>query len=455
MDIKSRFSEESLKEIERILSKKDNKSIVLKATFDENELIQKPVFLVENKKRELENIVFHFKRDEVYIRIAKTAQLYPSDMELEIAEELYNKKNVAFCILSKNLDDFYFVQDIDRVNLCPVDIEKYFDREGLLSQNIDNFEYREEQKEMALAIQEGINKNQKVIVEAGTGTGKTLAYLIPAIKWAIENQKKIIIATNTINLQEQLLTKDIPIIKSIIKENFSYALVKGRNNYICKRLFNEISIKGNLDMDLFSSEQKEELRHILSWGNKTDTGDKAELPFEVSSDIWELVQSSTELCIGKKCPFRSECFYMKTRREKLDANILISNHHIFFADLNVRANTDFDAEYLILPKYDMVIFDEAHNIESVARSYFSIEISKYSFTRLLNRIYSKTKKRRQKPALNRLEESIEEKKIENMAVYTLTLEKLKEATQILQTIGDEYFEEIRQIFDTGDRKSVV
>ena len=207
-------------------------------------------------------------------------------------------------------------------------------------------------------------------------------------------------------------------------------------------------------MDLFSSEQKEELRHILSWGNKTDTGDKAELPFEVSSDIWELVQSSTELCIGKKCPFRSECFYMKTRREKLDANILISNHHIFFADLNVRANTDFDAEYLILPKYDMVIFDEAHNIESVARSYFSIEISKYSFIRLLNRIYSKTKKRRQKPALNRLEESIEEKKIENAAVYTLTLEKLKEATQILQTIGDEYFEEIRQIFDTGQENGV-
>ena len=108
-------------------------------------------------------------------------------------------------------------------------------------------------------------------------------------------------------------------------------------------------------------------------------------------DVWELVQSTTELCLGKKCPFRKECFHMKTRMKKMEADILISNHHVFFSDLNVRAETDFDSEYLILPRYDMVIFDEAHNIESVARSYFSVEVSKISFTRLLHRIYQKKK----------------------------------------------------------------
>lgn len=454
MDIKSRFSEESLNEIKKILEENNYKSIILKANFDENELIQNPVFLIENKKRELENIISKFKRDEVFIRIAKTNLLYPSDAELEVAEDLYSKKNVAFCILSNKLDDFYFVQDIDRVNLNHIDIIPYFEKNGLLSQKIKDFEYREEQRNMAEFIQKGINENRKIIVEAGTGTGKTLAYLIPAIKWVVENQKKIIIATNTINLQEQLLQKDIPLAKTILKDEFSYVLVKGRNNYICKRLFNEISIKGNINLELFSSEQKEQLEYILKWGNKTDTGDKTELPFEVNSEVWELIQSTTELCVGKKCPYRKECFYMKTRREKLEANILISNHHVFFADLNVRANTDFDSEYLILPKYDMVIFDEAHNIETVARSYFSIEVSKFSFSRLISRIYSKSNKRKQKAALNKLEESIDKNNIDNISIYELTLEKLKDAILILQNVGDEYFEELRRAFDNGQENGV-
>lgn len=454
MDIRSRFSEESLKEIGRILQENENKSIILKATFDENELIKNPVFLAENKKKVLENITTNFKREEVYIRVAKGNQLYPSDLELEISEDLYNKKNVAFCILSNKLDDFYFVQDIDRINLDKIDIAPFFEKEGVLAKSIKNFEYREEQKSMALSVQRGINENKKIVVEAGTGTGKTLAYLIPAIKWAIQNQKKIIIATNTINLQEQLLYKDIPIVRSIIDEKFSYALVKGRNNYLCKRLFNEVSIKGNVDLDLFSSESKEQLEHILKWGNKTETGDKSELPFEVNGDVWELVQSTTELCIGKKCPHRKQCFYMKTRREKIDANVLIANHHLFFADLNVRANTDFDSEYLILPKYDMVIFDEAHNIESVARSYFSMEISKFSFNRLVNRIFSKSNKRKQKPALNRLEESVDRVNLENPGIYDLTLENIKDSIQVLQIVAEEYFEELRKVFDNGNENGV-
>lgn len=455
MDISNRFSSDSLIEIRKILEDKKSKSIILKANFDENELIINPLFLSENKKKELNNIYSKFKRDEVYIRVAKGNELYPSDLELELAEELYNKKNVAFCILSNDLEDFYFVQDIDREILSEVDILPYFEKNGILSQKIDNFEYREEQKIMAQSIQKAINQNKKIIVEAGTGTGKTLAYLVPSIKWAIENQKKVIIATNTINLQEQLLNKDIPIVKLLMEQNFSYTLVKGRNNYVCKRLFAEISVKGNIDIDSFNTEQKEQLKYILAWGKKTENGDKSELPFEVNAEIWDLIQSSTELCIGRKCPYRTECFYMKTRRDKMEANILISNHHIFFADLNVRSNTDFDSEYLILPKYDVVIFDEAHNIESVARSYFSVEISKYSFTRLLNRIYTKSSsKKRQESALSKLETSIDKDKLGKESFYVNNLEKLKDSIIVLQGIGNDYFEEVRKVFDNGQEGGV-
>ena len=450
MDIKGRFSEESLQIIKKYLQENNNKSMIFKATFDEDELIQEPFFLSLYKKKNFEETLTKVSKNEVVIRTTKPKQLYPSDLELELSEELYNRKNIAYCLLSSDLDDFYFVQDIDRIFLEDIDIKNYFSKDGILAKEIKGFEYRQEQEEMAQYIQEAINEDRKIIVEAGTGTGKTLAYLIPAIKWAVVNKKKVIIATNTINLQEQLLLKDIPLAKSIIKDEFSYVLVKGRNNYVCKRLFNELALGKNIDIGTFSIEAREQIEYILKWGNKTKTGDKAELPFEVYPDVWELVQSTTELCLGKKCPYRKECFYMKTRMEKMEADILISNHHVFFADLNVRAETDFDSEYLILPRYDMVIFDEAHNIESVARSYFSVEVSKISFTRLLNRIYQrKNKRKKEKSALIRVEDTIDEKDLEDSQQYIDLLNTLKEEISILQNIGDEYFDEIRKIYETN------
>lgn len=450
MDIRGRFSEESLQTIKKYLEEHNNKSMIFKATFDEDEKIQKPFFLSLYKKKSFEETLTKVGKNEVVIRTTKPNQLYPSDMELELSEELYTRRNIAYCLLSSDLDDFYFVQDIDRIFLEEIDIENYFAKDGILAKEIKGFEYREEQEEMAQYIQDAINEDRKIIVEAGTGTGKTLAYLIPSIKWAVTNKKKVIIATNTINLQEQLLLKDIPLAKSIIKDEFSYVLVKGRNNYVCKRLFNELVLGKSIDIETFSMEAREQIEYILKWGNKTKTGDKAELPFEVYPDVWELVQSTTELCLGKKCPYRKECFYMKTRMEKMEADILISNHHVFFADLNVRAETDFDSEYLILPRYDMVIFDEAHNVESVARSYFSVEVSKISFTRLLNRIYQKkNKKKKEKSALIRVEDTVDEKNLEDSEQYIYLLNTLKEEISILQNIGDEYFDEIRKIYETN------
>ena len=447
MNIRDRFSENSLLTIKKYIEENEYKSIILKATFDDNELIQEPFFLCQYKKKNFEEVLSKIKRDEIVIRTTKPNQLYPSDQELEVTEELYNKKNIAYCLLSYELDDFYFVQDIDRVYLEQIDVKDYFSEEGILVRDI-GFEYRKEQEDMAHVVEKSVNENKKLIVEAGTGTGKTLAYLIPAIRWAVENKKKVIIATNTINLQEQLLLKDIPLAKSIIKEDFSYALVKGRNNYVCKRLFNELALGKNIDIETYSIEAREQIEYILKWGHKTKTGDKADLPFEVLPEVWELIQSTTELCIGKKCPYRKECFYMKTRMEKLEADILISNHHVFFADLNVRAETDFDTEYLILPRYDMVIFDEAHNIESVARSYFSVEVSKISFTRLLSRIYQKKSRKKEKSALIRVEESIDDKSLKDTSQYIQLLNSIKEETSILQNISDEYFDEIRKMYDS-------
>lgn len=434
MDIKERFTEEAIEKIKEILEKNNYKSLIMKAHFDENEKVVNPIFISLNKKKDLNNIISKFENNEIFLRTAKSGQLFPSDWEIEYSEEMYSKKNIAFCLISNDCEEYFFFQDIERNILSDIDISNYFTENGIISKTIPNFEYRKEQENMANYVQNSINKNKKIIIEAGTGTGKTLAYLLPAVKWAILNERKVIIATNTINLQEQLINKDIPLIKKILNEDFSFSLVKGRNNYLCKRLFSEI-FSGHSPIEKnnnFSESQKEQLKKIGEWGNKTLTGDKSELSFEVNPEVWELFQSTTEFCLGKKCPYRTSCFYIKNRKEKMEARILISNHHVFFADLNVRSKTDFNSEYLVLPRYDLVIFDEAHNIESVARNYFSLSISRISFTKFVNKICRNNNKNSQKSAMEELKNNglifsdSEQEKIREIESSFLEIKKIAE-----------------------------
>lgn len=316
-----------------------------------------------------------------------------------------------------------------------------------LFHHIPNFEYRKEQLDMMTSIEKALIEDHKIMIEAGTGTGKTLAYLLPTIQWAIQNKKKVICTTNTINLQEQLLLKDLPIAQKIINQDFSYLLVKGRNHYLCKRLFHNFILGNLMDTSNFTTEQKKQFHYLKSWGKMSDSGDKSELPFEVDSEIWESIQSSSEFCQGKRCPFREECFYIKNRILKTNATVIICNHHVFFADLHVRSGVDFDAEYLILPKYDVIVFDEAHNIESVARSYFSLEISRLGFVRMLNQIQGKesSKKRKVLPALETLLASLSQEKRTEKS-FQDTLKSIEEEHLACWNLGNDFFESLANHF---------
>lgn len=319
-----------------------------------------------------------------------------------------------------------------------------------LSHHIPNFEYRQEQLDMMHAIETALEEDKTIMIEAGTGTGKTLAYLLPTISWALQNNKKLVCTTNTINLQEQLLAKDLPIAKQILGKDFSYLLVKGRNNYLCKRLFHNFFQGNQIDLTQLSSEQKKQLDFMKSWGKMTEYGDKAELPFEVDAEIWESMQSSSEFCQGKRCPHREQCFYMKNRAMKASATVIICNHHIFFADLNVRSAVDFDAEYLILPKYDVVVFDEAHNIENVARSYFSLEVSRISFVRMLHQIQNQEvqKKRKISPALDSLLKSLPEA-LQKQEKFQKKLQTIRQEHLKNLELGNQFFEALIQYFSKG------
>ncbi|MFN0277333.1 MAG: ATP-dependent DNA helicase [Pyrinomonadaceae bacterium] len=255
-------------------------------------------------------------------------------------------------------------------------IEKVFGSTGLLAQFHQNYEYREGQIKMAEAIEEAFNKKKHLIVEAGTGTGKTLAYLIPAIGESIRKKKRIVISTGTKNLQEQLMDKDIPFLQKIVPKKFIAAYMKGRSNYACIYRLHKNGDQAVLD----GMDQIDHFRHVVDWSRETKTGDRAELTYLPENlSFWKSINAKGETCIGQKCIDYEPCFITRMRAHADTADIVIVNHHLFFADLNVRGN-QFGK---VIPDYGAVIFDEAHLIEDIAADYFGFQVSNFRIDELV------------------------------------------------------------------------
>ncbi|MGE5575746.1 MAG: ATP-dependent DNA helicase, partial [Syntrophothermus sp.] len=217
-------------------------------------------------------------------------------------------------------------------------------------------------------------------------TGKSLAYLIPAVYWARATGEKVVVSTNTINLQEQLIFKDIPFLQQWLGIDFKAVLVKGRANYVCRR---KLQMALSETLDLFDPQEAVELARLAGWAEDARTGCRSELEQEPSFQLWERVCAESETCLRNDCPFFADCFVTKARKEALEADILVVNHHLFFADVAVRRALGVDAEVAVLPRYRYVIFDEAHNVENVATEYFGCSVSRYQIGQLMGRLLRK------------------------------------------------------------------
>ena len=261
------------------------------------------------------------------------------------------------------------------------EVKKYLDKGGFLSDAIEGFECRPQQIAMAEAVGRVFDSEHHLIVEAGTGTGKSLAYLIPAILWAVKHNKKVVVSTHTKTLQEQLLYHDIPLIHEKLKIPFRYALCLGNENYLSLRRLKRASQAGLFTM----VEEDEQMAAIFDWVNETPTGTKGNLPFEPLPSVWEDVGRQKDLCLGKNCETHNTCFYFKEKKRWFGAHLLIVNHHLFFA--NVASSG------AVLPRFDAVIFDEAQNIEESATSFLGLKISNSYLYYFLDRLYhSRTRK---------------------------------------------------------------
>ncbi|MCK5225318.1 MAG: DEAD/DEAH box helicase family protein [Planctomycetes bacterium] len=273
------------------------------------------------------------------------------------------------------------------------DMQEIFGKGGAVSKLMPNFDYRPQQQEMAEAVNNALRTKKHLVVEAGTGVGKSFAYLLPAIVQACLQEKKVIISTFTITLQEQLINKDIPLLAKVIPFEFTAVLAKGRGNYLCKRRLNfALRKKSELFEGIFGSDSygsggksdNSQLEEISDWADKTKNGSLSDLPFTPAGKIWDAVKSENGNCQNKKCPASRECFYWRARRKIEKANVIIANHALLFSDLALKQQ-----KASVLPDYNCVIIDEAHNIESVAAERFGTSISNYKITLLLNRLYNK------------------------------------------------------------------
>lgn len=255
-------------------------------------------------------------------------------------------------------------------------IEDIFGDNGVLTKKLGAYEFRPEQIDMARAIGGSINKRKHLIVEAGTGVGKSLAYLVPFIYWAVKKNTKFVVSTYTKTLQEQLISKDLPFLHKTLGLDFSFALCVGGQNYLCLRRFEQSQVHG-----MFSSiKEVKEFQKIHDWKMQSKHGLKSELDFEPTSATWGKVCRESDLCFGKRCVFKNDCFYNKAKRKEFKSHILVTNHHLYFANLA--------SDGRVLPNFDAVVFDEAHTLEDIASSYFGIEVSNSRTRYLLDSIHN-------------------------------------------------------------------
>jgi ATP-dependent DNA helicase DinG len=259
------------------------------------------------------------------------------------------------------------------------ELQKVFAPQGVLSQSLQGFEKRPEQVEMALAVARALLDGNHLAVEAGTGIGKSFAYLVPAIKLVCSGAGKVLISTYTITLQEQLIHKDIPFLSEALGCKFSAVLVKGRGNYLCKRRLDFAVRRQQLLFDQFGPE----LDEIRAWAARTKDGSLSDIGFVPNSTVWDTVNSEHGNCQGRKCPHLQKCFYQRARRRADAADIIVANHALMFSDLALKEH-----KASVLPEYKYVIIDEAQNIEHVAEDHFGINISNRQIDFMLGRLYN-------------------------------------------------------------------
>jgi ATP-dependent DNA helicase DinG len=331
------------------------------------------------------------QKGEMLLHNHPSGFLEPSGADLHVAARLHDE-GVGFGIVDNDVTTLYVVVECPRARtlarLDSLDIANLLTESGPVARVLgpSGFEDRPGQRDMAAYIADVYNDGGIALLEAGTGVGKSFAYLVPALEWARANGERTVVSTNTINLQEQLVGKDLPILARAFSTGdraVTFALLKGWRNYLCLSRLEQARAGQE---SLFANERAAELEAIAGWAARTADGSLSDLVEEPSSDVWDAVAAESDLCTRLKCPHFDRCFVFAARRKAAEADVVVVNHHLLASDLAVRIASDNWQEAAVLPPYRRLILDEAHHLEDVAAQHLGTQVSMIGVQRLLGRL---------------------------------------------------------------------
>ena len=391
MDVSKYFSQNVISIMSQAIKEAGGNEVFFTATINSQGLVDS---VKVGSRGKIDTVPVNFSdvrnpSSSVLIHNHPSGKLIPSNADLGVAENCA-QNGQGFYIINNDVSDLYVVvEPVKPKKIQKIDVENagsLIANGGALSKLSEAFEERPVQISLLKNIASAFNDGKIGVFEAGTGVGKSYSYLIPSIIWALSNNEKVVVSTGTINLQQQLCEKDIPAVEKILGKKVKFVLMKGRQNYICKRRLSDATSV----LDLFEDET-EEIKKIAQWAETSESGSRSDLSFMPAEGSWSKVNSESDACMGMRCPFHNECFVMKVRKEAAGANVIVVNHHLLFADIESRINGAGYEDAAVLPPYKHLVFDEAHGIENAATSFFSESLTRFKINKLLNQMYRKRK----------------------------------------------------------------
>jgi ATP-dependent DNA helicase DinG len=387
-----RFTEDAARELRQAIEDAGFNEVFAAGKLDDEGLIAEIIVGARGGNASVPAIAGFLDRGDVLVHNHPSGLLSPSDADMRVASRV-GENGVGSYIVDGAVTEVYVVAEPVRaralIAIDPEVLAGVLELGGKLASRLPGYEPRQSQLALVREIAKAMNEGYVLAAEAGTGVGKSFAYLIPAFAWAARNKERVVVSTATINLQRQLMDKDIPVVASIFKKHLKAVLVKGRGNYLCRvRLLEALDEEG-----LFAGEDSP-IRQIASWAENSATGDRSDLSFWPEDSLWSRVRSEADDCLNMRCPFRDSCFVLKVKRDAADADVIVANHHILFSDLAVRSKGAGYEATAVLPPYNTIIFDEAHAIESSATSFFSEELTRFSIYRQTSRLYRERRDRK-------------------------------------------------------------
>lgn len=384
-DARTRIAPEAARTMRDAISEADGREVFFAGTLDGQGLVRSARVLARGHQGAVPAIFEGLEPRDIVLHNHPSGDVEPSDADLDLAV-VYSHNGHGVYIVDNEVSRTYVVvepfREKDRTYLDAGELGAAIGPESRLAALLPGYEQRPQQRRMLACVADAFNEDGIAVVEAPTGVGKTLAYLVPAVFWAVRNRERVVVSTRTINLQEQIVEKDIPVLLEALDLEFSAVLVKGRSNYLCPRRLERALSEATLFED---DAEQAALKAIAEWAEHTEDGSRSDLPFVPQQEVWERVCSESDTCTAQQCMAAKNCFLSKARRQIAKADVLVVNHHMLFSDLAIKKELGSFTSVAVLPAFERLIIDEAHHIEDSATEYFGAQATQSGALALLGR----------------------------------------------------------------------